>query len=125
MEDGGADAVGGGVAVGIRLNRYTDIQAGSVVLQVRAKIVGVHGVADVGGNHEAVRVGLADNVGAVSRPREAFADALDGAGEKVSASAMAEQRSDFFVVEEAYDFYDSAVVACGVHGIGGGFRIAG
>lgn len=112
------------MAVWVCLDGDADVEAGRVGGAVGAEVVWVHGVGDVGGDEEAVGVGLSEEVGAGvgsgaagGRGGEGFEDSRDGAGEEVAAGALAEERADFFVVEEAGDFDDAAG---GVATLGGG-----
>lgn len=111
LQEGGADAVGGGVALGVGLDGNADVEAGGVVFQVGGEVVGVDGVTDVGGDEEAVGVALSDEVRAVGVGGKGFGDAPDGAGEEVTTGTLAEERTDFFVVKKAHDLEDTAFVA--------------
>lgn len=79
LQDGGAQAVGGGVGVWVGLDGDADVQTRGMVFEMGVEVVGVHGVADVGGDEETVGVGLRDGVGA-GGVGEGLADALDCAG---------------------------------------------
>ena len=73
---------------------------------------------DVGRDEEAIGVGMGDEIGAAAcivRGGQAFADAGEGTGEEVATGTLAEERADFFVIEEADDF----------EGAGGGGRRGG
>lgn len=50
LEEGGADAVGSHVTVGIGSNGDAGVQVWSVVCQVLVEIIGVDGVGNVGGD---------------------------------------------------------------------------
>lgn len=94
--------------VRISLDGNTDVEARGVVLEVGGHVIRVYRVRDVGGNEEAVGVGLGEGVGVVLEGgeggREAFDDAGDGAGEEVAVGALAQEGADFFVVEEGDNF---------------------
>lgn len=106
LQESGTDAVGGGVPVGIGLDGDADVEAGTVVFEVGVEVIGVDGVGDVGRDQEAVGVGLGQDVGACGGAvgGETVADARDGDGEEVPVGALAEEGTDFFVVEKAHDF---------------------
>lgn len=58
-------------------------------------------MCDIRANHETVRVRLGEEVSAAFlRAGHGFADAGDGAREEVAACALAEEGTNFFVVEE-------------------------
>ena len=94
------------MAVGIGLDGDAGVESGGVVFQVRAQEIGVDGVGDVGGDHEAVGVHLGEAVcTAAAALGKGFADPLKSAGEKVAVGALAEERANFFIVKAA-DYFD-------------------
>jgi len=107
------------MAIRVAAHRRSHVEPGHVVLHVDIKKVGVHGVAHISRNQEGVCVGLVDEVCARGS-LEGVDDALDDGGEEVAVCALAEERADFFVVEEADEFdYGGAGGGGGVIGIVG------
>ena len=99
LEDGGADGVGGHVGVGVGRHGGADVEARGVVFEVGVEEVGVDGVDDVAGDEEGVGVGAGEgglNLGF----GKGLDDALHDDGKEVASGALAEERADFFVVEE-------------------------
>lgn len=100
-----------------------------MVREVGGEEVGVDCVGHVGGDEEGVCVGLGGEVRAWAcggfggcgggGGGETLDDALDGGGEEVAAGALAEEGTDFFVVEYP-DEFDDAAGACIVGVLGGG-----
>jgi len=91
------------MAVRITCDAQPDVQPRGMVLEIRAKEVGIHGMRDVGGDEEGVGVGAGDE-GGDALVGEGVDDAFDDCGEEVGAGALAEEGADFFVVEETDDF---------------------
>ena len=109
------------MAIRVAAHRRSHVEPGHVVFHVDVQEIWVHGVAHVGGNQEGVCVGLIDEVRA-GGGLEGIDDALDDGGEEIAVCALAEERADFFVVEEADEFDDGGAGWGGgvVGGVGGG-----
>ena len=85
------------MSVAVGADGGSDIEARGVVFQVCVEEIGVDGVDDVAGDEEGVGICAAE--GALLAV-ELLDDALHDAGQEVAACALAEERADFFVVEE-------------------------
>ena len=76
LEESGTDTISRSVAVRICLDGNASIKPRRVVLQIYIHEVRIHGMRDIGRYHEAIRVHLGHNVGAVGLFGECFAYAL-------------------------------------------------
>lgn len=85
--------------VGVCGNRRTNVETRGMVLEVGVEEVGVDGVDDIAGDEEGVCVRAGDK-GADRLFGEGVDDAFDDGGEEVAAGALAEERTDFFIVEK-------------------------
>lgn len=109
VEDGGRDGVGGHVGVAVSADDEADIELGDVLGEIVADEVGVAGVGDVGRHEERLGERLADETGAVGSGVERLDSAFDRGGQEITPSALPQQGSNLFVVEQGHQL-DVAVL---------------